>query len=122
MPSELSALRLRFFLRHRNRYPEQSSFPARFDRQFAVELAGAFAHAPDSKARSSQLNVRELFAAIPLDRLRSAGILESLLRLAGLAADTAPASPADAGPDGESDEIDDMTRDELVQLARRGGR
>src|SRR5579862_8106307 len=50
----------RCILRHRNSNSKKGSLAIRVDGQFAVELAGTLAHAPDSKACASRLNVREL--------------------------------------------------------------
>ncbi|TDC59248.1 SDR family NAD(P)-dependent oxidoreductase, partial [Micromonospora sp. KC207] len=54
------------------------------------------------------VDVRQMLASIPLDRLRDAGLLDSLLKLAG-----APAAPHHP----TTTSIDDMDSEELINLA-----
>ncbi|WP_420836316.1 type I polyketide synthase [Amycolatopsis lexingtonensis] len=71
---------------------------------------------PDATALATHLeaelhvepDLAAVLAAIPVDRLREAGLLDALLRLAG--PDTGPAEPAEAS-------IDAMDVDDLVSLA-----
>lgn len=72
------------------------------------------AETDDEEAR-----VRRLLAAVPLDRLRSAGMLDGLLALAGDAPGGAP-DPSGTGEDGSGADdgaIDEMDLDDLVQAA-----
>ncbi|NBH05621.1 acyl carrier protein, partial [Amycolatopsis sp. SID8362] len=71
---------------------------------------------PDATALATHLqaelhvepDLAAVLAAIPVDRLREAGLLDALLRLAG--PDAGPAEPAEAS-------IDAMDVDDLVSLA-----
>jgi acyl transferase domain-containing protein len=63
-------------------------------------------------ADPAETEVRQALATIPLDRLREAGLLGDLLRLASGAADER--DPAPGGQDAAS--VDDMDVDSLVQL------
>nr|WP_246081158.1 type I polyketide synthase [Nonomuraea mesophila] len=60
----------------------------------------------------SDAEVRQLLTSIPIERLRAAGLLDSLVRLAG---------PEDEETDGRTEEIDSMDADLLIQLALEGG-
>ncbi|MFC4907612.1 SDR family NAD(P)-dependent oxidoreductase [Actinomadura gamaensis] len=63
--------------------------------------------------------VRRVLAAIPLTRLRDAGLMDALLELAGVAAPAAAA--ADGGAAGASaGAIDDLDTDSLISLALDG--
>jgi acyl transferase domain-containing protein/NADP-dependent 3-hydroxy acid dehydrogenase YdfG/acyl carrier protein len=70
----------------------------------------------DGGAAGTEQEVRELLAAIPLARLRAAGLLDSLLELAGVA--TEQTAEPEASEDGES--IDDMDSDALISMALGG--
>jgi hypothetical protein len=59
--------------------------------------------------------VREAIASIPLERLREAGVMDTLLRLAGLVNGGAPAAANDA-----EEQIDAMDIDSLVQMTLAG--
>ena len=59
--------------------------------------------------------IRGLLETIPLSRLRSTGLLDSLLRLAGANGDTEPAGG------GSADSIDAMNADELIRATEVGG-
>ncbi|NBH03123.1 hypothetical protein, partial [Amycolatopsis sp. SID8362] len=59
---------------------------------------------------STEEQVRRVLRAIPLSRLRDAGLLDSLLELGG-----APAAPSGTGDTGDS--IDSMGADDLIDLA-----
>ncbi|MFI9630980.1 SDR family NAD(P)-dependent oxidoreductase, partial [Streptomyces sp. NPDC052042] len=79
---------------------------------------GAADHAPDGSPEEAR--VRRTLAAIPLARLREAGLMDALLGLAG-PTDTAPdhddqGREGDSGPDTES-AIADMDLDHLIELA-----
>nr|WP_220449747.1 type I polyketide synthase [Nonomuraea longispora] len=60
----------------------------------------------------SDAEVRQLLTSIPIERLRAAGLLDSLMRLAG---------PEDEETNGRTEEIDSMDADLLIQLALEGG-
>ncbi|MEO3794280.1 type I polyketide synthase, partial [Nonomuraea sp. B10E15] len=60
----------------------------------------------------SDAEVRQLLTTIPIERLRAAGLLDSLFRLAG---------PEDEETNGRTEEIDSMDADLLIQLALEGG-
>jgi NADP-dependent 3-hydroxy acid dehydrogenase YdfG/acyl carrier protein len=61
-----------------------------------------------------EVDIRNAIASIPLARLRDAGMMDTLLELAGLASE--PAAPIDA-EDAESDgSIDEMDLESLVEL------
>ncbi|WP_055526543.1 type I polyketide synthase [Streptomyces graminilatus] len=69
-----------------------------------------------------EARVRASLAAIPVARLREAGLLEALLRLAGPPDTTAPSDTGSPGAPGPAPERDDsgigsMTDDQLIQLA-----
>ncbi|MEW1847250.1 type I polyketide synthase [Nonomuraea angiospora] len=64
-------------------------------------------------AARSDAEVRQLLTTIPISRLREAGLLDSLFRLAG--------PEEDGEPDGRTEEIDSMDADLLIQLALEGG-
>jgi hypothetical protein len=80
----------------------------------------AAAIGPDNGAgqalESGEQQVREALASIPLSRLRKAGLLDALLRLAD--------SGAGAEPDTESDgeQIDTMDVEELIRESVAGTR
>jgi acyl carrier protein len=56
-----------------------------------------------------ELDVRDAFASIPLARLREAGVLDTLMRLAGIA-------ESDGGEEDLVDSIDEMDVASLVQM------
>jgi pimaricinolide synthase PimS1 len=61
---------------------------------------------------SEEARIRKAFRSIPLDRLREAGLLDSLLRLAGLdGADSQPVA------NGDAELIDTLDPESLVQMA-----
>ncbi|WTL60401.1 SDR family NAD(P)-dependent oxidoreductase [Nocardia sp. NBC_01499] len=62
----------------------------------------------DTATGSDEEQVRRLLQAIPLDRLRAAGLLDSLLHLGGAPADDV---------DDQQDAIDEMDTDSLINLA-----
>ncbi|WP_449657206.1 type I polyketide synthase [Streptomyces boetiae] len=66
-------------------------------------------------AEGTEESVRRALATVPLDRIREAGLLDALLRLAAPQADPAPA------PAGGEDAISGMNLDQLVQLALGDG-
>jgi hypothetical protein len=70
-----------------------------------------------SGADGEEQAIRQAIASIPLGRLREAGLMESLLKLAGLQAKLQSDSLQD---DGELDSIEAMDVEELVQRALRG--
>ncbi|MEU6357047.1 type I polyketide synthase, partial [Streptomyces sp. NPDC047072] len=68
--------------------------------------------------KHAEPDLRDLFAAIPVERLRGAGILEPLLRLAGAADDNAADVERGRTESEQSAEIDEMSLTDLVRLAR----
>ncbi|MFD3663675.1 SDR family NAD(P)-dependent oxidoreductase [Streptomyces sp. NPDC058659] len=66
--------------------------------------------------------VRRALAELPLDRLRDAGVLDTVLRLTGIEPEPAPGRPdgATAGPDAEQEQaasIDDLDAEALIRMA-----
>ncbi|MEU8236607.1 type I polyketide synthase, partial [Actinoplanes sp. NPDC048967] len=89
-----------------------------FDHPTPAELAehilGELAPGPAADPEEEQ--VRQVLATLPLSRLRDAGLLDSLLRLAGPV--PAGSGPVDPGPaDAPASAIADMGVDDLVALA-----
>jgi NADPH:quinone reductase-like Zn-dependent oxidoreductase/acyl carrier protein len=88
-----------------------------FDYPTVVALAEHLASTigPDGGAEpaleSQERQVREALASIPLSRLRKAGLLDSLLRLAG---------SAEAEPESDGDLIDTMDVEELIRESVAG--
>ncbi|WP_316524370.1 type I polyketide synthase [Kitasatospora brasiliensis] len=80
-------------------------------RHLEAELAPAEGAAGDGQEAA----VRQALGAIPLARLRDAGLLDSLLELAGLKAESAAEATEDGGEGGES--IDAMDIESLLNLA-----
>ncbi|MFH8371872.1 type I polyketide synthase, partial [Streptomyces sp. NPDC018031] len=85
----------------------------------------ATAPGPDGPA-PDEARIRRAFAAIPLEKLTELGVMDDLLRLAGLtgrpaagptAPDAAPHDPAD-GPGAALDHIDDMDVEALLRKAQ----
>ncbi|GAB2720465.1 type I polyketide synthase [Nocardia thraciensis] len=72
-------------------------------------LAAHFAEAPADSVVSEDERIRAAIAAIPVQRLRSAGLLDTLLDLAGT-------GPAEAGGADRADRIRDMDSDSLIRL------
>ena len=94
-----------------------------FDYPTAAALAGFLAAsigpgAAEPGLESQEGQVREALASIPLSRLRKAGLLDSLLRLAG-SGSGAGAEP-DVDPDGEL--IDTMDVEELIRESVAGSK
>ncbi|MGW1071287.1 type I polyketide synthase [Streptomyces sp. NPDC002537] len=82
-----------------------------------AELAPQIEGAPDETGNgSAEERIRSAFAAIPLSRLREAGLMESLLELAGIEADVSPTEEAD----GSAYSIDAMDTDALINMALVG--
>ncbi|MET9111568.1 acyl carrier protein, partial [Streptomyces zhihengii] len=95
--------------------------PTALARYLGEELA--VADGADTRAAEEE-RVRRAFSAIPLNRLREAGVLDTLVRLAGLdTADALTGAPSpDGDPDGTTDDdasagIDGMDLDDLLRLA-----
>ncbi|WP_329621495.1 type I polyketide synthase [Streptomyces sp. NBC_01255] len=66
--------------------------------------------------------VRRALAELPLDRLRDAGVLDTVLRLTGIEPEPVPGGPdgATAGPDAEQEpaaSIDDLDAEALIRMA-----
>ncbi|MFF5854539.1 SDR family NAD(P)-dependent oxidoreductase [Streptomyces sp. NPDC012751] len=83
--------------------------PAALAGHLAAELAPRTADGP----RDEEDTVRAALAALPVRRLREAGLLDSLLELAGLR--PAPQPAPDGGPGGAS--IDAMDAESLISMA-----
>ncbi|GAA1957156.1 type I polyketide synthase [Kitasatospora viridis] len=82
----------------------------------AEHLDAALAPAEGAAEEAREAAVRQALGAIPLARLRDAGLLDSLLELAGLAAESsADPTGQDGGGSGES--IDAMDVESLLNLA-----
>jgi acyl transferase domain-containing protein/acyl carrier protein len=69
-----------------------------------------------AKLDTDEAEVRDAIASIPLRRLREAGVMGTLLELAGLANGGVPAAASDAG-----ERIDAMDADSLVQMMLANG-
>ncbi|WP_327066351.1 type I polyketide synthase [Kitasatospora sp. NBC_01302] len=80
-----------------------------------AELAPATGPEAGPGGEAQEAAVRQALGAIPLARLRDAGLLDSLLELAGLAAESAAGSTDDDGTSGTS--IDAMDIESLMNLA-----
>ncbi|MGV9380277.1 type I polyketide synthase, partial [Nonomuraea sp. NPDC003707] len=83
--------------------------------RFVLEqlFPAAAARTAGPAAVRSDAEVRQLLTTIPISRLREAGLLDSLFRLAG--------PEEDGEPNGRTEEIDSMDADLLIQLALEGG-
>ncbi|WP_456243073.1 SDR family NAD(P)-dependent oxidoreductase [Streptomyces luteolifulvus] len=80
----------------------------------AAELTGQLAPDTDDGEPDTERRIRDVLHAIPLSRLRDAGLLERLLELGG-------ASPVALDPaGGEVGSIDDMDTDALINMALGG--
>ncbi|SCL72053.1 Acyl transferase domain-containing protein [Micromonospora citrea] len=75
-------------------------------------------HGGDAGGVGDEESVRRTIAAIPLDQLRQAGLLDQLLQLARTSADPAPAAPA-ASPAPEA-QIHELDVAGLVRMALEG--
>ncbi|MFJ3586925.1 SDR family NAD(P)-dependent oxidoreductase [Streptomyces sp. NPDC090127] len=98
-------------------YPTPEAVAGHLLTALAPEPSTASADAPDEN------EVRRLLAALPVDRLRQAGLLDGLLRLAQeTGADSAPATEGTEGTEGAegAEDIDDMDVDALIRMARAG--
>ncbi|MFE4517529.1 SDR family NAD(P)-dependent oxidoreductase [Kitasatospora sp. NPDC056783] len=81
----------------------------------AEHLDARLAPAEGAADEGQEAAVRQALGAIPLARLRDAGLLDSLLELAGLQAESAAAATDEDGEGGES--IDAMDIESLMNLA-----
>ncbi|MFF4154380.1 SDR family NAD(P)-dependent oxidoreductase [Streptomyces sp. NPDC001651] len=80
----------------------------------AAELAAQLAIGADDGEPDAERRIRDVLHAIPISRLRDAGLLERLLELGGGV--SAPLDPAD----GAAPSIDDMDTDDLINMALGG--
>ncbi|MEU9704083.1 SDR family NAD(P)-dependent oxidoreductase [Streptomyces sp. NPDC047981] len=94
-------------------YPTPEAVADHLVTALAPEPATAPADAPDEN------EVRRLIAALPVDRLRQAGLLDGLLRLAHETAAGSGTEATSADPQDSAD-IDDMDVDALIRMARAG--
>jgi acyl carrier protein len=62
----------------------------------------------------AEAEIRKALASVPLSLLRNAGLLDSILKLAGAAPDAADANPAEA-----ADSIREMSVEDLIKTARK---
>ncbi|MFD7694035.1 SDR family NAD(P)-dependent oxidoreductase [Streptomyces sp. NPDC059805] len=80
----------------------------------AAELAAQLAIGADDGEPDAERHIRDVLHAIPISRLRDAGLLERLLELGG-----GVSAPLDPG-DGAAPSIDDMDTDDLINMALGG--
>ncbi|WP_411041461.1 SDR family NAD(P)-dependent oxidoreductase [Streptomyces collinus] len=80
----------------------------------AAELTAQLAPDTDDGEPDTERRIRDLLHAVPLSRLRDAGLLERLLELGGAAPDTLAPTDAEVGS------IDDMDTDALINMALGG--
>ncbi|GAB2809259.1 hypothetical protein GCM10027073_47390 [Streptomyces chlorus] len=89
--------------------------PAALARHIGSLLFGAApGHAADDRADDPDAEIRDVLASVPISRLRKAGLLDMVLKLA-----TADAAEATTGPlDGEDpiEDLDDMDAESLLRL------
>ncbi|MGW7490342.1 beta-ketoacyl reductase, partial [Streptomyces sp. NPDC054786] len=82
-------------------------------RALAEYLAAELAPATDARDRAEEARVREILRSVPFERLRAAGLMDTLLALsADKQAPAAPPLEAAAGP-----AIDDLDTDALISMA-----
>ncbi|MFB9682439.1 acyl carrier protein, partial [Streptosporangium vulgare] len=82
--------------------------------QFVLEQLFPAVAAAEATPAHSDAEVRQFLTTIPISRLREAGLLDSLFRLARL-------DDRDANNPTEAEAIDTMDADLLIQLALEGG-
>ncbi|MET8584709.1 type I polyketide synthase [Streptomyces collinus] len=80
----------------------------------AAELTLRLAPDTDDGTPDTERRIRDVLHAIPIGRLRDAGLLERLLELGGAAPDTLAPTDAEVGS------IDDMDTDALINMALGG--
>ncbi|WP_051754080.1 type I polyketide synthase [Streptomyces achromogenes] len=90
--------------------------PAALADHLDAELAPAAQHGPLGGPRAEEDSVRAALAAIPVARLREAGLLDGLLELAGLRPAPHPAGDGEAGPAA----LDAMDAESLISMALDG--
>ncbi|MFF9520718.1 SDR family NAD(P)-dependent oxidoreductase [Streptomyces achromogenes] len=90
--------------------------PAALAAHLDAELAPAAQHGPQGGPRAEEDSVRAALAAIPVARLREAGLLDGLLELAGLRPAPHPAGDGEAGPAA----LDAMDAESLISMALDG--
>ncbi|MFB6893996.1 SDR family NAD(P)-dependent oxidoreductase, partial [Kitasatospora sp. NPDC056327] len=86
-----------------------------FDYPTPAALAGHLVQGIRPAPESDEARIRRLLDAVPLARLKSAGVVELLTRLAE--GSDGPEAPAPAPGDDDTVAIDDMDVDDLVSLA-----
>ncbi|MEU5958590.1 type I polyketide synthase [Streptomyces sp. NPDC047525] len=96
------------------RLPPTLAFSYPTPRELGAHLLVRLRSTPDPSP-AEDAEIREVLRTIPIDRLRTAGVLELVLACAGSPQADAPAQEADADPAG--DELADMNLEELVDLA-----
>lgn len=87
-------------------YPSSDALSEYLLEQISHEVDG---HVPRA---SGEIDIREAIASIPLERLREANLLDTLMGLAGLAEDSSRAPEEDP-----VEEVDDMDLESLVRLS-----
>ncbi|MFF2853005.1 SDR family NAD(P)-dependent oxidoreductase [Streptomyces sp. NPDC058001] len=99
-------------------YPTPDALAAHILDELTLETGGTEAAAgPDGRppAPTDETHLRRVITAIPLDRIRQAGLLDALLGLADRPADTAATDDSDQEKDGPA--IASMDVDDLVRIA-----
>ncbi|UQX03802.1 type I polyketide synthase [Streptomyces sp. RerS4] len=101
-------------------YPNPRALTRHLLRTLFPEGSGAAAAVADLDSDPQDAELRRTLASIPMGRIREAGLLDTLLGLAGSGPDTPAAGPGPQGHDaGES--IDEMDLQDLLDLALDGG-
>jgi acyl carrier protein len=86
----------------------------------AAHLAAELGPDNDDDPGLSEHRIREVLQAIPLNRLRDAGLLDALLELGGVRGTTSQASTAPDVEAATSDDIDALDMDSLINMAFDG--
>ena len=89
-------------------YPTPAELAAQL---LTVLIPAARAETAEDQAEAE---IRKALASVPLSLLRNAGLLDSILKLAGAAPDAADANPAEA-----ADSIREMSVEDLIKTARK---
>ncbi len=87
-------------------YPSSAALSEYLLQQVSQDVDG---HVPRA---SGEIDIRDAIASIPLERLRGAKVLDTLMQLAGLAESPAPAPEEDS-----AEQVDEMDLESLVRLS-----